>query len=166
MNGLILRRLLRKHVLPGHYISAKERLEQSTEVHSTSAQIASADTMANLLAAVHLLNPMVFAISTRGSSEAILGLLILLTLERLYEDKWDAAAVLLGISVHWKIYPLIYGVSSVALICRTMRIHQQSSQKTDAIFTHLVPLINYHTVRFFALSATTFLILGIVCYSM
>ncbi len=71
---------------------------------------------AALLTAVHLLNPLVFSISTRGSSESVLSLFVLLTLYCALKSRWNLAAVFLGLSTHWKIYPFIYGVACLGVI--------------------------------------------------
>ncbi|WBW73002.1 pig-M, glycosylphosphatidylinositol-mannosyltransferase I complex subunit pig-M [Schizosaccharomyces osmophilus] len=58
-----------------------------------------------------ILNPLVAVISTRGNCEAILGVLsvaLILLLER--KRVW-LAGFLLGFSVHFKIYPFIYGIA-------------------------------------------------------
>ncbi|KZS88445.1 glycosyltransferase family 50 protein [Sistotremastrum niveocremeum HHB9708] len=68
------------------------------------------------VSALHLFNPLIFSISTRGSSESILGALVILTLYYASRGKWDAAAILLGASVHWKIYPFIYGASFLTVL--------------------------------------------------
>ncbi|KAF5389791.1 hypothetical protein D9757_003662 [Collybiopsis confluens] len=71
---------------------------------------------ATLYTALHLLNPMVFSISTRGSSEAVLSSFVLLTLYAALRDRWTWAAVMLGVCVHWKIYPAIYGFACIAAL--------------------------------------------------
>lgn len=63
-----------------------------------------------------MLNPLIFSISTRGSSESILGLFVLITLFYATKQRWDAAAVWFGLSVHWKIYPIVYGSSLLMAI--------------------------------------------------
>ncbi|KAH8116876.1 glycosyltransferase family 50 protein [Phellopilus nigrolimitatus] len=63
--GILLYRLLRSTVLPGL---------------TPSAPGAAHERQATLYAALHLLNPMVFSISTRGSSESTLGALVIGTL--------------------------------------------------------------------------------------
>ena len=63
------------------------------------------------LAVLWLCNPMPANIATRGSAESVLGLLLCSTLLVASQRRWFAAAVLLGISVHFKIYPFIYGFS-------------------------------------------------------
>lgn len=66
------------------------------------------------VSALWLLNPLVFSISTRGSSESVLGLLVIGTLYLILKGERMLAALLFGLSVHWKIYPIIYGASIVA----------------------------------------------------
>ncbi|KAI9376448.1 PIG-M-domain-containing protein [Aspergillus egyptiacus] len=58
-----------------------------------------------------LLNPMVANISTRGSSEGLLGVLVIALLWAVLSRRIYLAGILLGLGVHFKIYPFIYGVS-------------------------------------------------------
>ena len=60
--------------------------------------------------ALWLLNPWISQISTRGSSDSIASLLILLTLWYLQTNKLLKAAVIYGLAVHFRIYPLIYSL--------------------------------------------------------
>lgn len=62
-------------------------------------------------ASLWLLNPMVANISTRGSSEALLAVLISALLWAVLNRKITLAGFLLGFGVHFKIYPFIYGLS-------------------------------------------------------
>lgn len=66
------------------------------------------DKKAALYSTVWLLNPMVATISTRGSSEGLLGALIALLLWAVYAKQWVVAGFIAGFSVHFKIYPIIY----------------------------------------------------------
>ncbi|KAJ5706483.1 hypothetical protein N7536_002172 [Penicillium majusculum] len=63
------------------------------------------------VAAVWLWNPMVANISTRGSSEGLLGVLVAALLWATLTKKPILAGLILGLAVHFKIYPFIYGVS-------------------------------------------------------
>lgn len=63
-----------------------------------------------LYVALWLLNPLVFNISTRGSSDSIASLLILLTLYYLKNKKTLLAGFIYGLAVHFRIYPLIYSL--------------------------------------------------------
>ncbi|MBW0476169.1 hypothetical protein O181_015884 [Austropuccinia psidii MF-1] len=60
---------------------------------------------------IWLLNPFVINISTRGSSEALLGLVVVGFLYLSERKRWDSAAALLGLAVHLKLYPGIYGAT-------------------------------------------------------
>ncbi|GAW21214.1 hypothetical protein ANO14919_107320 [Xylariales sp. No.14919] len=59
-------------------------------------------------AGIWLLNPMVATISTRGSSEGLLGVLVTALLWAALEKRVVLSGVLLGLGVHFKIYPFIY----------------------------------------------------------
>ena len=68
------------------------------------------------VAIIWLLNPIIANISTRGSAESILGLLVVGTLVLLERGRLYAAAALFGLAVHFKIYPVIYGSSIFVFI--------------------------------------------------
>ena len=59
-------------------------------------------------ASIWLLNPMVATISTRGSSEGLLGVLVIALLWAITQNRIFSAGFLLGLGVHFKIYPFIY----------------------------------------------------------
>ncbi|PYH43644.1 glycosylphosphatidylinositol-alpha 1,4 mannosyltransferase I [Aspergillus saccharolyticus JOP 1030-1] len=109
-------------------------------------------------ASVWLLNPMVANISTRGSSEGVLGLIsCLLVYLVLGVDAADAAAasspqakrggqgkgqtqrltqvvaagIVLGVGVHVKIYPFVYGVSVLVFLDR-QHAHAHKTQAGEA----------------------------------
>lgn len=64
-------------------------------------------------ASIWLLNPMVATISTRGSSEGLLGVFVTALLWAVLARRVRLAGVLLGLAVHFKIYPFIYAASIV-----------------------------------------------------
>lgn len=64
-------------------------------------------------ASIWLLNPMVAAISTRGSSEGLLGVLVVLLLWAILRNQIFWAGIILGLGVHFKIYPFIYAPSII-----------------------------------------------------
>ena len=108
---------------------------------------------ATLYSSLHLFNPLVFSISTRGSSESVVSLFVLLSLYAALKRRWSTAAVLLGLSTHWKIYPVIYGVACLGVIGAEEA--NMSSWRT---------YVNLGTVKFGLMSAGTFLVLGGGCY--
>lgn len=61
-----------------------------------------------LLSLIWLFNPMVITISTRGSSESLLTCFILLSIYALNKSKIIISGLLMGLSIHLKIYPFIY----------------------------------------------------------
>ncbi|WVW82975.1 hypothetical protein I302_104991 [Kwoniella bestiolae CBS 10118] len=61
-----------------------------------------------LVHSIWTLNPLILNINTRGSPESIICLLVVLTLYHLKRGNLKQAAVWLGISASWKIYPVIY----------------------------------------------------------
>ncbi|UNI23194.1 GPI mannosyltransferase 1 [Purpureocillium takamizusanense] len=63
---------------------------------------------AGAFAALWLWNPMVATISTRGSSEGLLGVLTVALLWAVQRRRVSLAGALLGLGVHFKIYPFIY----------------------------------------------------------
>ena len=89
--GWLLLRILGRGRLPG---SGGKRLDD--------------DVKARKFAAIWLLNPMVATISTRGSSEGLLGALVSALMWAVLERRIILAGVLLGFAVHFKIYPFIY----------------------------------------------------------
>ncbi|KAF9014114.1 PIG-M-domain-containing protein [Cyathus striatus] len=122
INGIIIYRLLVSDILPQALgKTLKETLPLATIYTST-----------------HLLNPMVFSISTRGSSESVLSLFVLLTLYMAMKQRW--------------IYPVIYGVACLGAI---------SSQ----VGRGWMGLVNGKTAKFAVVSAGTFVGLGAGCYA-
>ena len=147
--GIIIHKLLSKLILPWVPSSTKNATSQPTQWAAK----------ATLLTAIHLFNPMVFAISTRGSSESILSLFVLCTLYLCLEERWDLAAIFLGLSTHWKIYPFIYGVSCLCVIS------SGTTRNCYSLTDNLRRVISMRTARFVVLSAGTFTLLGVLMYA-
>ncbi|KAF2223705.1 PIG-M-domain-containing protein [Elsinoe ampelina] len=64
-------------------------------------------------AAVWVLNPMVANISTRGSSEGLLAVFVVAVLWAVLRGQWLVGGAVLGLAVHFKIYPFVYAASLV-----------------------------------------------------
>lgn len=106
-----------------------------------------------------LLNPMVIAISTRGSSESFLGLLVVGTLFLMMKGRHYLAAILLGLSIHWKIYPVIYGASILSHF-------GAFSKKAAFTESRLAQLFNKQGIIFGIISAATFAVVTASMYLM
>lgn len=68
-------------------------------------------TRAMKYASIWLLNPMVANISTRGSSEGLVAVIVVALLWAAMTRRYTLAGALLGLGVHVKIYPFIYAAS-------------------------------------------------------
>ncbi|KAK4545481.1 hypothetical protein LTR36_002831 [Oleoguttula mirabilis] len=66
---------------------------------------------ATKFASIWLSNPMVANISTRGSSEGLIAVIVVALLWAVLQKRVILAGALLGLGVHFKIYPFIYAAS-------------------------------------------------------
>ncbi|KAA1138067.1 GPI mannosyltransferase 1 [Puccinia graminis f. sp. tritici] len=112
----------------------------------------SAASHGRLVSLIWLLNPFVINISTRGSSESLLGVAIIGFLYLAEHNKWDAAAVLLGVAVHLKLYPFIYATAVWARL----------AQHPHSRFGWLS--ISRSQVRFGVISLAAFSVLNLLMY--
>lgn len=146
LNGVLIYHLLVTVILPSTLrASGKDRDDPKIAPLATK------------YAAIHLLNPMVFSISTRGSSESVLCLLVLLTLHASLTKRWGLAAMLLGASTHWKIYPGVYGVACLGAI-------GSAHARGAGWKAYVASLVNRKTITFGFTSLATFFALGLGCY--
>ncbi|PWY71399.1 hypothetical protein BO83DRAFT_339875 [Aspergillus eucalypticola CBS 122712] len=117
-----------------------------------------------------LLNPMVANISTRGSSEGLLGVLVIALLWAVLRRRVVLAGVLLGLSVHFKIYPFIYGVSIIWWLDRERDGGSSSASKTTAgskdtsIVTKIMDFITPPRIILTLTSLVTFTLLNLLMY--
>ncbi|KAL1916102.1 uncharacterized protein VTP21DRAFT_6106 [Calcarisporiella thermophila] len=82
-------------------------------------------------ASLWLLNPVVANISTRGNAEALLGALVLAILDCLLNKRVTAGAILFGLAVHFKIYPIIYALSFLVLLDRDFDGEQDENERVS-----------------------------------
>ena len=109
------------------------------------------------IAGLWLLNPMSANISTRGSAESALGLQVMAILLLVIQQRLDFAAVLLGVAVHFKIYPFIYGASILAFIGKDVSATGRG---------HTERLLTRERVRFTLLSLASFGVLNLTMYGL
>ena len=72
----------------------------------------------NVLDLALSINPFVFVLSTRGSNDIVVGFIVLLCIYFLIKRYYVIAGALYGLSVHLKIYPIIYGFPLILFIDR------------------------------------------------
>ncbi|KAK7693780.1 hypothetical protein QCA50_003352 [Cerrena zonata] len=144
--GILIYKLLVSTVLPSVRKPSSDNSSPSSIIRQAS-----------LLTSIHLLNPLVFSISTRGSSESVLALFVLLTLYCALERKWTLAALALGLSTHWKIYPFIYGVACIGVIGSERGMGKGWKGWLRSV-------VNWRTVKFGLISAASFVGLNVLMY--
>ncbi len=111
-------------------------------------------------ASVWLLNPMVANISTRGSSEGLLCALVMATLYAFETKQIVLAGALLGLSVHFKIYPFIYGASMFWAL-KT----KPAPAQNFADFSSISTLFNKPRLQLLVSSLAVFTAFNILMYS-
>ncbi|KAF2197009.1 hypothetical protein GQ43DRAFT_484486 [Delitschia confertaspora ATCC 74209] len=114
---------------------------------------------------IWLLNPMVATISTRGSSEGLLGVMVSALLWAVLEKRIRLAGVLLGFAVHFKIYPFIYAASIIWwLDNERMGRSGPKAARADSLAQKLVKFVNRDRLTLGLYSLLTFMILNVVMY--
>ncbi|KAM4029520.1 GPI mannosyltransferase 1 isoform 1-T2 [Anomaloglossus baeobatrachus] len=118
-----------------------------------------------------LFNPLPMAVSSRGNAESVLAVLVLAALYFVKKRHLVKAALLYGLSVHMKIYPVTY-LLPIALSLQTPRtkgnkppVHRGSVlkwlQNSWALFLRI---LNWDTLTFGVVSTITLFTLSVVFY--
>jgi phosphatidylinositol glycan class M len=106
-------------------------------------------------ASIWLLNPMVANISTRGSSEGLVVVIVVALLWATLQKRTVLAGCLLGFGVHFKIYPFIYAASIFWWL---------DGAATKRGTSLLQGLLNYERVTLALSSFLTFMLLNYVMF--
>jgi phosphatidylinositol glycan class M len=93
-------------------------------------------------------------------------MLVISTLALAMRRNYDAAAMMLGLSVHFKIYPFIYGASLLASMNSKVGVERESTQQHSPFLRRIKALVTIERVRFALISALSFGIFNIAMYSM
>ncbi|CAM4724535.1 unnamed protein product [Leuciscus chuanchicus] len=100
-----------------------------------------------------LLNPLPAGVSTRGNAESVLAVLVLSTLLCLESRRLTAAALLFGLSVHMKIYPLTYALPIALSLA-------EAPSRERGLVPNLIRLFNRDLLLFAAVSGSVFMALN------
>lgn len=119
-------------------------------------------------ASIWLLNPMVAQISTRGSSEGLLGVIVTALLWALLQRRIRLAGFLLGFGVHFKIYPFIYAASIVWWLDGEDKgaTAQAKGQPRDSLLSRFRSFCNADRVLLAVYSSLTFMVLNTIMYKL
>jgi phosphatidylinositol glycan class M len=121
---------------------------------------------AGAFAAIWLWNPMVATISTRGSSEGLLGVLTMVLLWAVETRRVTLAAVVLGLSVHFKIYPFIYAPAIIWWMDdERMTGKATGPQNSSSMIERLVRFCSADRIKLAIISLATFMGLNLLMYS-
>ncbi|KAK6333001.1 GPI mannosyltransferase 1 [Orbilia javanica] len=113
-------------------------------------------TRAMKYASLWLLNPMVATISTRGSSEGLLGVIVVALLWSVEKRRVVLSGAILGFAVHFKIYPFIYAPSIL--------LWMQPPNQPDLI-SKIKGFITKDRLVFSITALTTFMALNVGMYA-
>lgn len=119
---------------------------------------------ARYVSSLWLLNPLPMGVSSRGNAESILSALVLGTLLCMEARRLTWAAVLYGLSVHMKIYPVTYALP----IALSLRIQDTTSEKCKSrprsLIRFITSFINKDLFLFVTLSGGVFCIFTALFY--
>jgi len=119
-------------------------------------------------ASIWLLNPMVATISTRGSSEGLLAVMVVALLWAIIQRRILLAGVLLGLGVHFKIYPFIYAPTIIWWLDEenTKSGKEPGPTRSTDLLVIARTFFNASRVKLTISSLLTFMILNTIMFSM
>lgn len=109
---------------------------------------------------------MVATISTRGSSEGLLGVMVVALLWAVMQRRITIAGLLLGLGVHFKIYPFIYAPSIIWWMDDERLGQPQLLKKDHSIRDKIAHFLNSARIKLAVTSLITFAYLNVVMYLM
>ncbi|KAM0669795.1 hypothetical protein ACQRIU_000190 [Beauveria bassiana] len=136
---------------------------------SQSSRRMTASQRAGAFAALWLWNPMVATMSTRGSAEALLGVLTMALLWAVARKRVVLAGVVLGLAVHLKIYPFIYAPAVVWWMdeqrMATGGRGKARNRTTKTLLEDAMGFVTPARIKFTVASLATFMLLNVLMYS-
>jgi GPI mannosyltransferase 1 subunit M len=120
---------------------------------------------AHLFGAIWLLNPMVATISTRGSSEGLLGVLTAGLLYAVLKKRIALAGIILGVGVHFKIYPFIWAPAILWWMDRERLGHGPGPIHAGFV-SRALGFVSRERIMFAVISFATFMGLNALMFSL
>lgn len=120
---------------------------------------------AGAFAAIWLWNPMVATISTRGSSEGLLGVLTMALLWAVEGKRIGLAGFILGLSVHFKIYPFIYAPAIIWWMDNE-HLGKGASKPFVSVTDTIIRFLSPQRIQLTIMSLLTFMGLNVLMYYM
>ncbi|KAM0255098.1 hypothetical protein ACHAQJ_006102 [Trichoderma viride] len=118
---------------------------------------------AGAFAAIWLWNPMVATISTRGSSEGLLGVLTMALLWAVEGKRIGLAGFILGLSVHFKIYPFIYAPAIIWWM-DDEHLGKKASKSPVSLTSTVLRFLSPQRIQLALISLLTFMGLNVLMY--
>lgn len=107
-------------------------------------------------------NPVTMAMCTRGSNDNIIALMVYSTLYFLLKRQYIKAGLVYGLSVHFKIYPIIYSIPFYLFIdCDRQAVLRGTKPLLYRLTTNF---FTTNRVVFTVVSAATFMLLNLAFY--
>jgi len=119
-----------------------------------------------ICASVWLFNPLSVTVSTRGNAESVMAVLVLSTLFLLARKRHTSillSAVMYGLSVHMKIYPVTYALALYLHINECHITNRSDENKNTGSFIKCIWPTSA-SVLFALVSLSAFLLATVVCY--
>ncbi|KAI9205168.1 putative mannosyltransferase [Polychytrium aggregatum] len=146
--------------------SAEPSVEPSAEqAKSPAPRKPASSAITTLVCVAWALNPVVLVISARGSCEAIMAALVLATLYAFQTRRRILSAVLLGLAVHFKIYPFIYGSAFLsAMATPSAQVDTAPIFSVAGIRRRIQPFLSWQHIQFTLVSILSFMVLNVAAY--
>lgn len=119
-----------------------------------------------LCACLWLYNPITFAVSTRGSSDSILALIVVFSLFALLKSRDTAAGLAYGFSVHLKMYTVVYALPIYLALQTRLPSGSAAKGELESWRSYLSRLLlpNRRKLIFLGSSAASFFLPTLLCY--
>ena len=114
--------------------------------------------------AVWLFNPFTVTVSTRGSCESLVSIMMLTVLHGLLRNRVAFAAAVYGVATHLRIYPVIYALPTMAFLGGGVPKSPPPRRDPSPLRLAVLRALSRDRVVFATVSAGVFFAIGGACY--